>query len=294
MATLEGVAAVVETVTKAVTEKLKGDIETVKNMSDEELKELVNKEMEEIKKAGDAVKYKLDDIMNMTPEQLEERLNEALKKRSTDGKSDADESGEKQEVEKDKAKEGTNESEKLEYDEDGFRPLTEDEKKELMEKLGWKDNKEGLQGCKINDEGVIRYPCKNRGLDGKEHPETGVKYEKCTVEINGYKVEVVMPKFESEFDINLPENLIQAKDKEQFCECNKQLYEAIQENPELAKKFTPEQIEQIKDGITNGGAPDGYTWHHDAQVGKMQLVDSDIHAASGHTGGNAFWGGGIR
>jgi hypothetical protein len=184
--------------------------------------------------------------------------------------------------------------ESLEYDEDGFRPLTEDEKTELIEKLGWEDKAEGVQGCKINEEGVIIYPCRNSDLAGMENPLTGVKYEKSIVEIKGYKVEVVMPKFDSQFEANLPENLIQAKDKSQFCECNKQLYEGIQENPELAKKFTPEQIEQIKDGITSGGAPEGYTWHHDAQVGKMQLVDADMHGDSRHTGGNTLWGGGIR
>jgi hypothetical protein len=184
---------------------------------------------------------------------------------------------------------GDDKIESLEFDEKGERPPTEDEKKELIEKLGWEDKT--VQGCKINKEGIIIYPCRNRDLDGMKNPLTGVEYGKIIVEINGYKVDVVVPKFESQFEANLPENLLQAKDKAQFCECNKQLYEAIQENPELAKKFTPEQI---KDGIKNGGAPDGYTWHHDAEVGKMQLVDSDIHGDSRHTGGNVLWGGGIR
>ena len=49
-----------------------------------------------------------------------------------------------------------------------------------------------------------------------------------------------------------------------------------------------EQMEQILDGET----PDGYTWHHDAEVGKIQLVESDIHMKTGHTGGRTVWGGG--
>ena len=101
-----------------------------------------------------------------------------------------------------------------------------------------------------------------------------------------------MPAFESEFEAQLPDELCLSKDKEQFKECNKQLYEAIQKDPELAKKFTPEQIEQIEDGMKNGGAPDGYTWHHDAEKGKMQLIDSDMHGDSRHTGGRTLWGGG--
>lgn len=180
----------------------------------------------------------------------------------------------------------------FEYDEAGYRPLTQDEKQELKENMKWSDKSEGLDGCKINEEGVIKYPCRNEGLAGTTNPISGIEYEKRIVEINGYQVEVVMPKFESVFDAELPEGLNEAKDREQFKECNKQLYEKIQEDPELRKQFTSEQIEQIKDGMTNGGAPDGYTWHHDAEVGKMQLVDSDIHADSRHTGGKTLWGGG--
>ena len=179
-----------------------------------------------------------------------------------------------------------------EYDEFGFRPLTEEEKQELRENTNWPDKAEGIEGCKINDEGVIKYPCRNEELAGKENPITGVKYEKRIVEIDGYKVEVVMPVFDSKFEVQLPDELCLSKDKEQFKECNKQLYEAIQKDPELAKKFTPEQIEQIKDGMKNGGAPDGCTWHHDAEKGKMQLVDSDMHGDSRHTGGRTLWGGG--
>lgn len=185
-----------------------------------------------------------------------------------------------------------NDIEASEYDEFGFRSLTEEEKQELRENTNWPDKVEGIEGCKINNEGVIRYPCRNKDLAGKENPITGVKYEKRIVEIEGYKVEVVMPEFESVFDAQLPDELCLSKDKEQFKECNKQLYEAIQNDPELAKKFTPEQLEQIKDGMKNGGAPDGYTWHHDAEKGKMQLTDSDTHGDSRHTGGRMLWGGG--
>jgi RHS repeat-associated protein len=31
--------------------------------------------------------------------------------------------------------------------------------------------------------------------------------------------------------------------------------------------------------------PKGYTWHHHQEKGRMQLVDSDIHSKTGHTGG---------
>jgi len=130
---------------------------------------------------------------------------------------------------------------------------------------------------------------RNKDLDGQKHPETGVPYERKIVrDDKGDPVEGVFPKFDSVFDVELPEDLLKASDKEQFNECNKQLKEAVEKDPELAKKFTPEQLEQIR----NGETPDGYTWHHNEETGKMQLVDSETHAKSGHTGGKIIWGGG--
>ena len=134
-----------------------------------------------------------------------------------------------------------------------------------------------------------RMETRNQDLEGKEHPETGVPYEKKIVKNDaGEDVEVVVPKFESKFDAQLPEDLEKASDKEQVNECNKQLKEAVENDADLKEQFTDEQLEQIMDGET----PDGYTWHHDAEKGKMQLVDSETHAKTGHTGGRVIWGGG--
>ncbi|MDZ5725938.1 MULTISPECIES: HNH endonuclease [unclassified Acetobacterium] len=133
------------------------------------------------------------------------------------------------------------------------------------------------------------FPTRNQELEGKEHPETNVPFEKKSVENNnGEIIDVVVPKFDSDFDAQLPSELNEASDKDQFNECNKQLKEKIEKNPEFGSKFSKEQLEQIMDGET----PDGYTWHHDAEKGKMQLVDSTVHAKTGHTGGKSIWGGG--
>ena len=105
-------------------------------------------------------------------------------------------------------------------------------------------------------------------------------------------IEGVFPKFKSEFDAQLPENLLLDTDKHQFSECNRQLASAIENDPELRAKFTEEQIEQIYDGIDDGSAPDGYVWNHNEEVGLMQLVDAETHARTGHTGGKCIWGGG--
>ena len=130
---------------------------------------------------------------------------------------------------------------------------------------------------------------RNQSMEGQKHPETGVLYErKPTKDANGEPDEGVFPVFDSVFDAQLPEELYQASDKIQNDECNNQLKEAVENDPKLAEKFTPEQLEQIK----NGDTPDGYTWHHNEETGKMQLVDSETHAKTGHTGGKVIWGGG--
>lgn len=131
----------------------------------------------------------------------------------------------------------------------------------------------------------------NEALDGKEHPETGIPFEKMKVQMpNGEWIEGVFAKFTSEFDTKIPESMYLDSNRDQFKECNKQLSEAIEKDPELKAKFTDEQIEQIHDGIQDGTAPDGYVWHHDIEVGKMQLVDAEIHAKTGHRGGRSTWG----
>jgi hypothetical protein len=35
--------------------------------------------------------------------------------------------------------------------------------------------------------------------------------------------------------------------------------------------------------------PDGYTWHHHQDYGRMQLVPEEVHRATGHTGGFSLW-----
>lgn len=135
----------------------------------------------------------------------------------------------------------------------------------------------------------LKIHTRNEGLENDRHPITGVKFERNVVEdADGNKVDGVFPIFDSVCDVKLPKELEQASDKKQFEECNKQLKEKIEDNLELAKKFSPEQLEQIK----NNDTPDGYTWHHNEEKGKMQLVDSGVHANTGHTGGKTIWGGG--
>lgn len=135
---------------------------------------------------------------------------------------------------------------------------------------------------------VEKVKCMNEELADKKHPSTGVPYERKAVEVGGVKKEVVVPKFESKFDAKLSEDKFLDSDRKQFKECNKQLSEGIEKDPKLKDKFDKDQLDQIK----NGDTPDGYTWHHDAEPGKMQLVDTETHQKTPHTGGRSIWGGG--
>ena len=126
-------------------------------------------------------------------------------------------------------------------------------------------------------------------LAGQKHPETGVPYvEKEVVTDTGEKVIGVFPKFESKFDAQLPENMEKAKDSEQFKECNRQLKEKCENDPEFKSQFNDFQLDCINSGLT----PYGYTWHHSEEKGKMQLVTETTHRDTRHTGGKSIWGGG--
>lgn len=129
---------------------------------------------------------------------------------------------------------------------------------------------------------------RNECLEGTEHPVTGVPFERMTVD----NIEGVFPRFESAFDAKIPEELYEESDYRQFKCCCEQLNEAIERDPALKAQFSPEQLQQIREGVLDGAAPEGYIWHHDVEPGKIQLVDSDIHAMTGHTGGRVVWGGG--
>ena len=145
-----------------------------------------------------------------------------------------------------------------------------------------------INDCKIGDDGIYRLKTKNESFADTVQPESGVEYVKKVVDIFGNKIEGVFPKFKSEFTTYLPENLLRATDKEQFDYCTSQLKEEIKKNPELRNKFSQRQLDQIEKGIK----PSGYTWHHNEELGKMELVDSKIHGTASHTGGKALWGGG--
>lgn len=129
----------------------------------------------------------------------------------------------------------------------------------------------------------------NEGFSGQKYPGTNVEYRKHTFMLDGEKVEGVFPVFDSKFDTCLPKDLRNASDTEQFKYCTQQLAKRIENDPELAKQFTPRQLAQIKNSEPRIS---GLTWHHNEIPGKMQLVDATEHNTCRHTGGRSIWGGG--
>lgn len=190
--------------------------------------------------------------------------------------------------EADNTENDNNEAENPEYDEDGTRELTDDEKQELKEKLGWSDKKID-DHCRIDENGVIHYKTDCQDKEGTTS-DNGVPYERKTIEYKGVKIEGVFPEFESDFDTYLDEKDYQSSSTKQFGECNKRLKESVENDPELRSQFTEEQLEDIE----NGRTPRGYTWHHSEEPGKMQLVKTEDHdrriGGAAHTGGNSIWG----
>ncbi|WP_279152445.1 HNH endonuclease [Photobacterium iliopiscarium] len=159
------------------------------------------------------------------------------------------------------------------------------------------DNQESKLDGKVNlfsdvpkfTENLEHYPTINERYEGKCHPDSGVKYERDTIVHNGELKEGVFPVFDEKFEAELPSDLCQSTDAQQFKECNHQLKDWCDENPEeAAKRFSKDDLEFI----SAGEKPEGYTWHHHQSEGRMQLIDSSDHDSSRHTGGKAIWGGG--
>lgn len=151
-------------------------------------------------------------------------------------------------------------------------------------------NKEGIRKETVdNNENVIeKIKCRNEGFESQNHSVTDVPFIKKEIDLDGVKYEVVVPEFQSLFDVVLPESMYDETDRKQFKECNKQLRDYIAEDKEFRELFDDDQIEQIEDCET----PDDWTWHHDAEPGNMQLVSTETHQKTGHTGGRTIWGGG--
>ncbi|MEH7389400.1 HNH endonuclease [Bacillus sp. JJ1474] len=131
----------------------------------------------------------------------------------------------------------------------------------------------------------------NSSLEGDFHEVSGVYFSAETVELpNGDFVSGVYPDFQEQAAVVIPESIYFESDYVQFEAANQVLASKIALSPELGNPFNSEQLEQIQAGET----PDGYVWHHHQEPGRLELVEEEVHAMTGHTGGRFIWGGGTE
>lgn len=134
---------------------------------------------------------------------------------------------------------------------------------------------------------------RNMDLAGDTHDSTNVPFEKNIVESDtGKPVEGVFPVFDPAFEMELPSDVLQETDTIHIGIANMELHEAIMNNPNLADEL--ELSAKDVDNLYSSVTPDGYHWHHHEEIGRMQLVDENIHQETGHTGGRNVWGGGTE
>lgn len=182
-----------------------------------------------------------------------------------------------------KAMETTNQAEQKRTAEGLFlRDLTDAERQKLKD-IGM--TSANIDKCKVDRNSVFHLDCRNSDLEGNRHPMTGVSFERQRIRVNGVTIEGVFPKFQNVVEYQLPERLRLGTESEQFRYLNGQLREQIGKDPGLRAKFTEQQIQMIESGRN----PAGFTWHHNESYGRMQLVETSKHAATGHTGGDSIW-----
>ncbi|SMO95181.1 HNH endonuclease [Melghirimyces algeriensis] len=120
-----------------------------------------------------------------------------------------------------------------------------------------------------------RIPLYNSKHAGKTH--NGVPYDE-----NGF------PDFEQWVvaEVQLPNDKIVGSHGTQLSLSTDLLKEKY---PDWEKRFNlpPSTKDDLKSGK---GSPEGYTWHHHQDTGRMQLIPRDVHQRARHTGGHAIWG----
>ena len=104
------------------------------------------------------------------------------------------------------------------------------------------------------------------------------------------------PIYESKYDMHVSDDLIGNRSPDShFRAANESLSNKLRDNPNLAREMglSNEQVNHIIMKIPpSNESPRGLTWHHHQDLGKMQLVDREIHGTFKHTGGMSIWGGG--
>jgi hypothetical protein len=142
----------------------------------------------------------------------------------------------------------------------------------------------------------IRLKTINDGYENRYLNDVLFKLRKRTLD-SGLEVKVVVPQFKkhSIFEVKIPNHHIMKRDRNQMTLAFMKLRKNLIANPELQKKFTKEQLQEIlhrKLSLSkNTYNVPGYIWHH-TEDRSLQLVKRDIHDIVKHSGGRTIFGGG--
>ena len=99
------------------------------------------------------------------------------------------------------------------------------------------------------------------------------------------------PQFDSEVDVTLDSSDLGANSNNtDFGNANDKVLEGI-DNGDINIDDLPPDVQDFYDNApVPNRAPDGYTWHHHQDTGRMQLVPDGTHGDYPHTGGASIWG----
>lgn len=176
------------------------------------------------------------------------------------------------------------------------RELTNDEKDTLRSDYpGRSENT--IDNTRMDENGNEFLKTRNSELEGKEvfdaDGNSAGHYEMQTIEDgDGHTLSGVFLNFDDpKASVTLPFVKEHSANSVQFNECNHQLAQQLEKNPEMTKFFTTKQLDAIKNSDYQHPTIPGLVWHHQPESCHMILVDSVAHN-NAHTGGNAIWGGG--
>ena len=132
-------------------------------------------------------------------------------------------------------------------------------------------------GEEITSSTLPKMNAKNVKLAGQRHPETEIVFDQ-----KGF------PIFDdiTVFDTRINGNIVGMTREQHMKLATSQLKTEL-ENGKINKNiFNEIQLQKILEG--NSKIPD-FTWHHHQDIGRMQLVPTDVHSTSGHVGGFDIW-----
>lgn len=173
---------------------------------------------------------------------------------------------------------------------DGAEPVAAAESNNILDKVDSASSTGTTTIIDYNDNPtVVDLNTPNEDYTNGVHPVTNVPLiEREVVLPNGDIGVGTFPDFNEAYAVQVPQEMYLESDNTHFNYANEQLKQAIYSDSNVASQFTNEQIKQI----LNGETPEGYTWHHHEDMGRLELVNTETHHATGHIGGRELWGGG--